>query len=80
MINDHLNHLSAEEKLLLSLCSFEFSEKQKTEIRDQMTGIKDWDFFVNLAYQHGITALVWHNLNETGNRNEIPLWLFGFLY
>jgi len=79
-MNDSLNHLTAEEKLLISLCRPDFTEKQKLEIRDQMKEVKDWDYFVNSANEHGIIALCWYNLSETGNSNYVPQKQLRILY
>jgi hypothetical protein len=64
--------LTAEEKLLISLCRIEFSDGQKAEIGDLMKEVKDWDRFVRLANEHGIIALSWYNLTETDNSTIIP--------
>ncbi len=66
------HQLTAEEKLLISLCRLNFNEEQKSEIRDLMKEVKDWDHFVNLSNEHGIVALCWYNINETGNSNNLP--------
>ena len=66
------HQLTAEEKLLSSLCRLNFNEEQKSEIRDLMKEVKDWDHFVNLSNEHGIIALCWYNINETGNSNNVP--------
>ena len=72
-MTDPTAELTAEEKLLLSLCRLEFSEEQKSEIRDLMKEIKDWDHFVDLSNKHGVIALCWYNLTETGNSKLVPL-------
>ena len=71
-MTDQLSPLTAEEKLLISLCRLDFSEEQKSEIRDLMNEIKDWDHFVKLANEHGIVALLWYNITETNNDKHIP--------
>jgi hypothetical protein len=71
-MTDLLNQLSAEEKLLLSLCRLEFTNEQKEEISILMKEITDWDHFVNLSNKHGIIALCWYNLTETGNSHLMP--------
>jgi len=80
MISDPLIQLSAEEKLLLSLCRLEFSEEQKSEIRELMKEIKDWDYFVDLSNKHGVIALCWYNLNETGYSKNVPTRQLGILH
>ena len=72
MISDPLAQLSAEEKLHLSLCRLEFSEEQKSEIRELMKEVKDWDHFVKLANNHGIIALTAYNMREAGLADLCP--------
>jgi hypothetical protein len=64
--------LTAEEKLLISLCRLEFSEEQKAEIRELMKEVKDWDRFVDISNRHGVIALCWYNLKEPGNSYYVP--------
>lgn len=71
-MNDPLNQLTAEEKLLLSLCRLDTRVELKAEISLLMKNVKDWDHFVCLANKHGITALCWYNITKTGNRINIP--------
>jgi hypothetical protein len=66
------NQLSAEEKLLLSLCRLEFTTGQKEEIRIFMKEVKNWDHFVEIANEHGIIALAWFNITSSGNSSQIP--------
>src|SRR5665647_1090486 len=72
MISDPLNKLSAEEKLLLSLCRLYFSEEQKSEIRNLMKEVKDWDHFVKMVNNHGIIAITAFNIRETGLTELVP--------
>lgn len=72
MITDPLSLLSAEEKLLLSLCRLEFSEEKKSEIRELMKEVKDWDRFVKLVNNHGIIALTAYNIREAGLTDHVP--------
>ena len=71
-MTDPTAQLTAEEKLLLSLCRLEFSEEKKAEIGDLMKEVKDWDHFVDLSNKHGVIALCWYNITETGNKNNVP--------
>lgn len=64
--------LTVEEKLLLSLCRMDFTEYQKSEIRQLISEISDWNHFVKLANDHGIIALVWHNINQTVKSDRVP--------
>ena len=72
MISDPLIQLSAEEKLLLSLCRLDFSEEQKSEIRNLMKEVKDWDHFVKMVNNHGIIAISAFNIRETGLTELVP--------
>jgi hypothetical protein len=71
-MNFSQHQLTAEEKLLISLCRLNFNEEQKSEIRDLMKVIKDWDHFVKLANDHSIIALVAYNIREAGVADQIP--------
>lgn len=64
--------ISPEEQLLISLCRLSFSEKQKKNIRTLTKKITDIDKFAYLANEHGIIALVYHNLKETGAGDLLP--------
>ena len=65
-------NLPPEEKLLLSLCRLDFNDRQKSEVRQLMKDVRDWDRFVKLANEHGIIALSWHNITGTGNAGYMP--------
>jgi hypothetical protein len=71
-MTDPLSQFSAEEKLLLSLCRLEFSEEQKSDIRELMREVKDWDHFVKLVNNHGIIALTSNNIREGGLTDHVP--------
>lgn len=64
--------ISREEQLLISLCRLSFSEKQKKNIRTLAKKITDIDKFAYLANKHGIVALTYHNLKETGADDLLP--------
>jgi hypothetical protein len=64
--------ISDEEHLLLELCRLEFSEEQINRIRSLLTVITDWPYFSNLANEHGVAALVWHNLEKYQFYSGIP--------
>ena len=64
--------LTPDEKLLVSLCRLVLSEEQKSEIRDLMNEIKDWDHFVKLLNDHGIIALAAYNIRENGLDDLVP--------
>jgi len=71
-MNDSYIRLSYEERLLLSICRLEFSDQQKSEIRELLKEIRDWDHFVKLANEHGIIAMCWYNINQIGATSDIP--------
>ena len=71
--------ISSEEQLLISLCRLSFSEKQKNNIHALVKKITDIDKFVYLANEHGIIALVYHNLKETGAGDLLPEEKMAFL-
>ena len=64
--------ISPEEQLLISLCRLSFSEKQKKNIRELVKKLTDSEKFVYLANEHGIIALIYHNLKETGAGVLLP--------
>jgi len=53
-----------EEYLLLLLCRLEFSNEQINKISSLIPLINDWNYFRNLANEHGVAALAWHNLEK----------------
>jgi hypothetical protein len=71
-MSDYYNQLLPEERLLLTLCRLQFTEEQKKEIGELMKQVTDWDKFVTLSNEHGIIALSWYNITETGNKDFIP--------
>ena len=64
--------MRAEEILLLELCRMEFSNEQIDRIMSLIAVIRDWNYFRNLANEHGVAALVWHNLEKYGLNSGIP--------
>jgi len=61
-----------EEKLILQLCRLEFTTEQLDEIKLLITVINDWNYFRNLTSEHGVAALVWHNLEKYQLNSGIP--------
>ena len=55
-----------EEILLLGLCRLSFSKAQTGKIRELVKSVSDWEYFASLANEHGIAALVFHNLENLG--------------
>lgn len=71
-MNEPSQILTTEEKLLVALCRMRFNNEQRLAIRDQMEAVSDWNSFVERSNKHGIIALCWHNITETGNSEYIP--------
>jgi hypothetical protein len=71
-MNEPSQILTYEEKLLVSLCRMRFNSDRKAVIRDQIEAVNDWNYFVEMANEHGIIALCWYNITETGNSENIP--------
>jgi len=71
-MSDHIDNLTPEERLLLSLCRVEFTEKQKDELSRIIRGVTDWDHFVRAANEHCMIAQCWYTLDATGNSATIP--------
>ena len=71
--------ISPEEQLLISLCRLSFSERQKKNIHILVKKITEIDKFVYLANEHGIIALVYDNLKETGAGDLLPEEKMAFL-
>jgi hypothetical protein len=61
-----------EEKLLLELCRLTFSNSQTVKIGALVKSVSDWDYFAFLANEHGIVALLSHNLEKLGFLTAVP--------
>jgi hypothetical protein len=61
-----------EEILLLGLCRLSFTEPQAKKIKTLVKSITDWEYFALLANEHGIVALVYHNLEQLGILQQVP--------
>jgi len=71
MANSILN-ISPEEDLLLNLCRLSFNDEQKSKIEELVNGLHDWDNFIRLANEHGIIAIIFHNLEQLDLLSQIP--------
>ena len=71
-MTDPTAQLTAEEKLLISLCRIEFSDGQKAEIGDLMKEVKDWDRFAGMANEHGIIAISSYNIRKNRMADQVP--------
>ena len=61
-----------EEILLLGLCRLTFSKAQTGKIGELVKSVSDWDYFASLANEHGVVALVFHNLEKLGFLPKLP--------
>jgi hypothetical protein len=61
-----------EEILLLGLCRLTFSKTQSEKIGELVSLVSDWDYFANLANEHGVIALVSFNLKNLGYLRRLP--------
>jgi hypothetical protein len=64
--------INKEELLLLKLCRLKHNENQLEEIRSLISETTDWNYFSSLANEHGIAALVCHNLEKHKLLAQIP--------
>jgi hypothetical protein len=61
-----------EEILLLGLCRLTFSKAQAGKIGELVNSISGWEYFASLANEHGVVALVFHNLEKLGFLTQVP--------
>jgi Uncharacterised nucleotidyltransferase len=64
--------IRTEEKLLTELCRLNFSDAQTGKIIELVKSVSDWEHFAFLANEHGIVALVFHNLEKLGFLTAVP--------
>ncbi len=77
MNNEH--KIRDEEILLIGLCRLEFNVELRVMLKALAEGETDWKYFASLANDHGVAALVYHNLDKLGLLNEIPEEMLIFL-
>src|ERR1700690_1177284 len=74
--NDEIRN---EEYLLLELCRLGFSDEHLKRISSLIIVIKDWNYFRDLTREHGVSALVWYNLEKyqlhTGMPENVAFYL-----
>lgn len=58
--------------LLVSLCRLNFNDDQITGIREVIGKVTSWKTFTWLANEHGVSALVYYNLEKLGLLEQIP--------
>ena len=64
--------IRTEEKLLQELCRLNFSDAHTGKIRELVKSVSDWEYFASMANEHGIVALVFHNLEKLGFLTAVP--------
>ncbi|HLN20212.1 MAG TPA: nucleotidyltransferase family protein [Bacteroidales bacterium] len=70
---------SPEELLLIALCRLDFSAEQSEAAKALSAKVTDWEYFVKLANEHGISSLVHHNLEKLGLTGPMPEKELAFL-
>jgi hypothetical protein len=68
-----------EEILLLNLCRLDFKEDHLEAIKAHLSRVSDWKYFSTIANEHGVAALIWHNLEKLGLLSGIPEEVVTFL-
>ena len=58
--------------LLLRLCRLSFNEMQNEEIRKLVHSVTDWKYFTFLANEHGVSALIYNNLEKKDLLHYLP--------
>ena len=71
-MNDPQNWLLPEENLIISLCHLSFSDEERSEVKDEGSGVKDWDRFTDLANRNGVIALCRQNITEADIEKLVP--------
>lgn len=71
-MNSSIWNLSHDEELLLNLCRLLFNDEQKSKIEELVTDVPEWDQFIRLANEHGVIALIFHNLEQLDLLSNIP--------
>ncbi|MCA1746244.1 MAG: nucleotidyltransferase family protein [Bacteroidales bacterium] len=59
-------------KLLTALCRTSPSAEQVREIAQIIPTVENWHTFTRLANEHGISAMVWHNLERMQLTGSLP--------
>ena len=58
--------------ILPELCRLEFSDEQVIRIRTLLSEVTGWNYFGTLASDHGVAALVYHNLEKLKLLSYVP--------
>ncbi|NLN31900.1 MAG: nucleotidyltransferase family protein [Bacteroidales bacterium] len=72
-------NLRTEELLLCGLCRLSFSSGQIKKLKNLIDNTNDWDYFLSLTHNHGVSALVYHNSGRLGLADHIPPPVTGHL-
>ena len=62
--------LTTEQELLIGLCRLDLSQEQTGHLKTLSKNLDDWPGFARVANDHGISALVYYNLEK------YALWQF----
>jgi hypothetical protein len=73
------SEIKNEEILLTHLCRISFNQEQKQKLREIVEGVSSWKYFSFLANKHGISALVYNNLNTLNLLSVLPAENSAFL-
>ncbi len=68
-----------EEILLMGLCRLEFSSEISVMIKALTEEVTDWKYFAELANNHGVAALAYHNLEKYRLLDILPDEIILFL-
>jgi hypothetical protein len=64
--------INIEELLLINLCRLSFNIEQTEKIRELVSRVTDWEYFATRANEHGVVALIYQNLKNSGVVIRIP--------
>ena len=78
-MNNNRTDITCEEKLLIGLCRLEFSSEQINKLGTLASDIKEWKHIVIRANEHGVAALVCHNLEKLSLLQYLPSQELDFL-
>lgn len=64
-----------ELQFLLSLSRVTFKESDLETVKSKIYSVKDWDYFLKMSNEHGVAALVYHNLDKSGLSAHLPAYI-----
>jgi hypothetical protein len=65
-------NISSGEKLLIELCRLDFTSEHAEKIKVLASAVTDWKYLAKQANEHGMGALLYHNLEKLGILQNIP--------